>query len=252
MAGLKTVVRFLDETLDVASFPGDAALNGLQVEGSRRVQAAAFAVDACRESIARAIRARAELLVVHHGLLWGARAPLTGILAARVGMLLRGGLSLYAAHLPLDCHPELGNNARIAALIGLGDTEPFGLYAGARIGLRGELPRPAGVRGLAARLGRAFGAQVRAFPFGPARVRRLGIVSGGGASLVQAAAEAGCDALLTGESSHASYHVARENRINLFCAGHYATETAGVRALADLLGERFGLRTVFIDLPTGL
>lgn len=248
---LGTLVRFLDETLDIGSFPGDRALNGLQVEGGAEVRSVALAVDACGDSIAGAVRRSADLLVVHHGLFWGDPAPVTGILARRIGRLLAGRCSLYAAHLPLDCHPRIGNNARIAATLGMEKPERFGTYAGVEIGLCGALPRPVGLRALAARARRIFGATVRSHAFGPPTVRRLGIVSGGGASLARAAAEAGCDALLTGETSHSAYHTARESGVSLLFAGHYATETPGVRALGGLLEERFGLRVFFIDLPTG-
>jgi len=248
---LRSLVRFLDETLDIRSFRQDKSLNGLQVEGRAEVRTVALAVDACGESISRAVRRRADLLLVHHGLFWGETAPVTGILARRLGRLLGAGCSLYAAHLPLDCHPSLGNNARLAASLGIARTERFGEYAGVEIGLCGELPRPAGLKSLAAGVRRRLGGPVRSLPFGPRLVRRLGIVSGAGASLAQAAAEAGCDALLTGETSHSSYHTARECGVSLVFAGHYATETAGVLALGELIAGRFGLRTFFIDLPTG-
>lgn len=248
---LRTLVKFLDETLDTRSFSGDRSLNGLQVEGRAEVRSIALAVDACGESIARAARRGADILIVHHGLFWGEPAPVTGILARRIGKLLGAGCSLYAAHLPLDCHPSVGNNAQIAAALGIERREPFGRYAGIEIGLCGALPRPASLRALAARARRAIGAPVRTHDFGPRTLRRLGIVSGGGASLAPAAAEAGCDALLTGETSHSSYHAARESGVSLLFAGHYATETFGVRALGGLIAERLGLRTFFIDLPTG-
>jgi dinuclear metal center YbgI/SA1388 family protein len=192
------------------------------------------------------------MLIVHHGLFWGDQAPITGIMAGRVRTLLSKGVSLYAAHLPLDCHPELGNNAMIAGFLGIPETEKFGSYAGVAIGLCGKLPRPVKIVGLKRKLSARLGAPVQAYAFGPKTIRKIGIVSGGGAALTQAAADAGCDAILTGETSHSSYHVARENGISLIFAGHYATETFGVKALGEHLGNEFGLKTFFIDLPTGL
>jgi len=249
---LKTVVGFLDETLEIASFASDSALNGLQVEGSRTVTVACCAVDACEESIRKTIRTGANLLIAHHGILWGTPQPVMGPLAVRLKLLLSRGVSLYAAHLPLDCHPEFGNNVCLGRIFELRETVPFGEYRGVSIGLRGILPREMTPRGVAAKLRRALDAPVRTFEFGGPGIRTLGIVSGGGAGLVQAASEAGCGALLTGETSHAAYHTARESRINLICAGHYATETLGVQALGERLHRELGVPVRFIDVPTGL
>jgi dinuclear metal center YbgI/SA1388 family protein len=249
---LKKVTGFLEETLDLDSFSGDQSMNGLQVEASGEIRNVALAVDACRESISRAARQKADLLIVHHGLFWGGMPPVTGILSSRVKALLDGNVSLYAAHLPLDCHPEIGNNAQIAKVLGIGETGRFGKYACVDIGTSGSLPRPMKIEGLRRKLAGILDSPVQTFTFGPAVVRKIGIVSGGGASLTQAAADAGCDALLTGETSHSSYHVARENGISLIFAGHYASETFGVKALGKLMSEKLGLRTFFIDLPTGL
>ena len=249
---LAALARWIDETLDIDAFGADSSLNGLQVEGRKTVKRVATAVDACEETITRAARARIDLLIVHHGLFWGPAVPITGFMARRLRRLLSNGISLYAAHLPLDCHPELGNNARLADLLGVEDRDRFGRYKGIDIGVRGALPRPVATASLAARVRRVTGAPVRTFPFGPSRIKRLGIVSGGGSMLLQAAAEAGCDALLTGEPAHSAWHVAREARINLLCGGHYATETLGVRTLGERVAGEFGLPVSFIDVPTGL
>lgn len=249
---LDKVTGFLGETLGLEAFSGDQSMNGLQVEASGDVRKVALAVDACGDSIGRAVRRRADLLIVHHGLFWGGMVPITGIMAARVKALLDGNLSLYAAHLPLDCHPEIGNNARIASVLGIAETEHFGKYAGVDIGLCGRLPRPLKIEGLRRKLAGILDSPVQTFTFGPVVVKKIGIVSGGGASLTQAAADAGCDALLTGETSHSSYHTARENKISLIFAGHYASETFGVKALGGLIRKELGLQTFFIDLPTGL
>ncbi|MCK4549107.1 MAG: Nif3-like dinuclear metal center hexameric protein [Candidatus Krumholzibacteria bacterium] len=249
---LEKVTGFLEETLSLDLFSGDSSMNGLQIEASGEIRKVALAVDACRESISRAARRKADLLIVHHGLFWGGMVPITGIVASRVRALLEGNISLYAAHLPLDCHPEIGNNARIADVLGIAETEHFGRYAGVDIGLCGRLPRPLKIEGLRRKLAGILDSPVQTFTFGPAVVRKIGIVSGGGAALTQAAADAGCDALLTGETSHSSYHTARENGISLIFAGHYASETFGVKALGELMKDKLGLQTFFIDLPTGL
>lgn len=249
---IEKIVEFLDRTLDTSAFAADSSLNGLQVEGCRETGRVTLAVDACEQSIRRAIRDRSGLLIVHHGLFWGAPEPVTGIMARRLRLLLENGVSLYASHLPLDCHPELGNNARLAEELGIAEKSAFGDYHGIRIGFMGDLPRPMARKSLAAKIRRITASGVNTWPFGPASIRKTGIVSGGGAFLVQAAALEGCQALLTGETSHSSYHAAREHGINLFCAGHYATETFGVKAVGKLLRSELGLQASFADIPTGL
>lgn len=249
---LKRVVDFLDETLDIANFGADSAMNGLQVESSSDVKRIATAVDVSDRSIRKAASLEADLMIVHHGLFWGEAMPVTGVMARRIKLLLTKGVSLYTAHLPLDCHREIGNNARLAELLGLGRTAPFGRYHGMVIGLCGSLPRPMTPAAITGKLRKSLGAASKVFPFGPDRVKKLGIVSGGGAFLAHDAAAAGCDALLTGEPAHSIYHLAREARVTLICAGHYATETVGVRALGELIEDKLGLAARFIDVPTGL
>jgi dinuclear metal center YbgI/SA1388 family protein len=227
-------------------------MNGLQVECSKEITKVATAVDACKESITRAARYGAELLVVHHGLFWGEMTPIAGVMGKRIGLLFSKGVSLYAAHLPLDCHGEIGNNIGLARLLRLQGIEKFGLYRGIEIGLCGALPGRTTVRSLSARLTKQFGEAPKVFPFGRSEIKRLAVVSGGGSSLAQQAKDAGCDTLLTGEPSHSVYHTAREARINLVCAGHYATETLGVKALGELVESELGIPSKFIDVPTGL
>ena len=242
----------MDDTLNIAGFGQDSSLNGLQVEGSKNVTKIALAVDASDRSIRRAARAGADLLTVHHGLFWGEAKPITGVTAARIRLLMENGISLYAAHLPLDCHPEIGNNAALARLLELEKPVPFGIHRGVKIGLRGTLARHISPQHLARKIRNFLQSEVKIFPFGPPRIRKIGIVSGGGAFLAPDAADAGCDALLTGEPSHTSYHIARESKLNLICAGHYATETLGLRSLGTLLRRELGLPVKFIDVPTGL
>ena len=249
---LKRIAAFIDDTLKISDFGADSAMNGLQVESSADVKRIVTAVDVSDRSIRKAASSGADLLIVHHGLFWGNPVPITGVMARRIKLLLSKGVSLYAAHLPLDCHPVIGNNALLAELLGLERCTPFGLYHGMAIGLCGALPHPLAPAGLARKLKKSLGAESKIFPFGPDRVRKLGIVSGGGASLVGDAASAGCDALLTGEPAHSVYHLAREARITLICSGHYSTETLGVKALAGLIRTELGLTAKFIDIPTGL
>jgi dinuclear metal center YbgI/SA1388 family protein len=169
----------------------------------------------------------------------------------RVQALLDGGCALYAAHLPLDRHPEVGNNAQLARMLGLTVTgelgEAFGLPVGV-IATAAATPRAV----LVARLGASLGVAPLVLPGGPEQVRTIGIISGGAARDIADAAAAGCDTYITGETSHSSYHDAAEYGVNVIYAGHYATETVGLKALAAHLEGRFALPSTFIDRPTGL
>lgn len=249
---LKTLKGFLDDELKIRDFTMDSSLNGLQVEGRASIKKITLAVDACDISIKKAARNGSDMLIVHHGLFWGGLEPVTGILKRRIELLIKKNISLYAAHLPLDCHPDIGNNAVLASILDLVDTGQFGEYKGREIGIYGSLKRPLSAKGIVRKLGKLLSSKIEIFPFGPSRISRIGIVSGGGSQLAAAAAEAGCDALFTGEPSHSAYHPSRESGINLICGGHYATETFGLKALGGLIEDEFGLRTVFADVPTGL
>jgi dinuclear metal center YbgI/SA1388 family protein len=229
----------------------DKAHNGLQVEGRETVARVGVATDAALATFALADEGGVDFLIVHHGLFWGVPTPIVGVMRVRVAALLDCGISLYAAHLPLDGHPEVGNNAVLARLLGLDDLRPFGVWDGRAIGCHGRLAQPLDPAELAARLEALLGARPDVLAFGRGPIERLAIVSGDAAELVDAAANAGLDALVTGETRHQAWHPALERGIHLIFAGHYATETVGVRALGDHLAERFGLETVFLDAPTG-
>ncbi len=251
MAALPDIVRFLDENLRIAELPDySGAINGLQLENPGEVTRVAAAVDAAHPVIEKAIAAGADLLVVHHGLFWSETRPLTGPTYRKIRAAIDAGLAIYASHLPLDAHPEWGNNARLAAAIGVGETTPFLDYKGLDVGLRAEIAIDRDV--LLERTRQAVGGPVHLCPGGPAEVRRLGIVTGGAGSEVAAVAAAGIDTLVTGEGPHWSYTLAEELGVNLLYAGHYATETFGVKALAGALEQRFALPWTFIDHPTGL
>lgn len=228
----------------------DGAHNGLQVANPGTVTRLAAAVDATLPVVRMAVDARADLLLVHHGLFWSPRLPWTGAHYELMRLLIDHGLAVYSSHLPLDAHPRLGNNARLAAALGLRRCRPFFQCKGQAIGLATStrIPRPE----LVARLEKAVDGPVRLVPGGPAVCRRIGVVTGGaGAELAQAAAE-GVDTFVTGEGPHWTYGLAEEMGVNVLYAGHYATETFGVKALAAHLAGRFGLPWVFLDHPTGL
>ena len=251
MADLMGVVGYLDEYLDVAAVPDyEGAHNGLQVENSGRVSRIAAAVDASERTVAVTVERGCDLLLVHHGLFWDGAARVTGRRYRKLGPLLRGDVAVYSSHLPLDVHEEVGNNAVLARELGITLEGRFGRYRDAEIGWWGRLEVKREV--LAARLDEKLGGRVRMLAFGPEVVRTVGVITGGGGSLIETAAAAGLDAYVTGEGSHNTYFDAEECGLNVFYGGHYATETWGVRALAQHVAERFGMTWEFIDHPTGL
>jgi dinuclear metal center YbgI/SA1388 family protein len=245
-----SVLEALDELLDPASF-ADLGPNGLQVPGGSEVHRVVTGVSAQRALIRRAIELDAQLLLVHHGLFWDFQPTgLTPVLAERLRPLFKHDLALAAYHIPLDAHPELGNNAILAGRLGCERHEPFGDFRGRAIGRAGTFPGD-GVAAddLFARVREVTGREPLVQGAGPERVRRIGIVSGSAADGLAEAAELGLDAFLTGEPKEHVMADAQELGIHFIAAGHYATETFGVRALGDWLAARFGIEHVFVDLP---
>jgi len=245
------LVRWLDATLDVHAFP-DPSLNGLQVEGAREVHKVAFAVDSSLSTFEQAADVGADMLIVHHGLFWGGAEPITGMMGRRVKVLLTQDVSLYAAHIPLDAHHELGNNWGLARILEMSDLEPFGDWQGFQVGVKGRFPNPVPLRELADRVEKELGESVLVHAGGAMEVATLGIVSGAAARDVAAAADEGLDAFLTGEPKHDVFHVPFERGINALFAGHYMTETVGVNLLKDRIEREFDLAVEFLLLPTGL
>lgn len=245
------LVRYLDAYLQVRAIE-DSSNNGLQVGGVNQVTRLAFAVDASLATFEAARAARAQMLIVHHGLFWSKPIMVTGIHRRRLQTLLDAGLSLYAAHLPLDFHEEVGNNATLARWLNLEGVEPFGDAKGLPAGFAGHLSQSCTLEQFATLVEHSLGQPVlRIWPFGSDTVQKVGIVSGSAGTLVSQAAHAGVDVYLTGEVSHIAYHEARELGMNVVYGGHYATETAGLKSLAEHLVDRFGLETIFLDLSTG-
>lgn len=249
---LAEVAGFLDGYLRVPEIPDYAgAMNGLQVDGPGPVQVVAVAVDASETAIARAAAGGADLLVVHHGLFWDGPRPITGHRYRKLRALVQGGLALYAAHLPLDAHEEVGNAAVLATKLGLQDARPFGDFKGTPVGRAGSAA-DASETEFARRLEAATGEPVRVLPGGPRTLSNVAVVTGAGASLLADVAREGLCALVTGEAQHHHAIEAAERGVTVFLGGHYATETWGVKALAEVLEGRLGVRTFFIDSPTGL
>ncbi len=245
------LVAWLDDYLKTSSIP-DKSLNGLQVEGGEEVAKVVVAVDASYNTFEMAVARGADLLIVHHGLFWGSPLPLVGPHARRVRYLLDHGVSLYASHLPLDAHQEVGNNWGLARMLGLDDLEGFVPLAGTHLGVKGRFTEPIGLHALAELIEKTLGEQVMVHAGGPDPVSSIGIVTGGAAGEVVRAAAEGLDAFLTGEPKHDTFYESFERGVSSLFAGHYMTETVGVQLLAEKLEATFGLQTDFVMLPTGL
>jgi len=248
---LASVTQALDQLfLDpgVPDYPD--AYNGLQLENRGTVTKIAAAVDLSLATARAAAAAEADFLLVHHGLFWGGTRPWVGRTYRRLDVLVRSGIAVYAAHLPLDAHPTIGNNALFLAELGVVPEGRFGRYRDHDIGWWGT----AGItrEELTARVRRVVNGEVFVMPFGPEVVQRVGVVTGGAGSMIADAHAAGLDAFVTGEGPHHTYFDAQELGITAIYAGHYATETLGIKATADLIASRFGLPWVYIDFPTGL
>lgn len=245
------LVTYLDTYLAISDY-SDISLNGLQVEGADEVTKVAFAVDSSYTTFEAAAETGADMLIVHHGLFWGSPLAIKGMHKKRVQYLLEKDISLYAAHIPLDAHKEVGNNWGLARILGMADLEDFGSWKGKPIGVKGVFPNPISLRDLADTLEKELGESVLVHAGGPMEIATLGIISGGAAWDVVAAAGEGLDAFLTGEPKHEVFYEAFEREINALYAGHYMTETVGVNLLAEKLKHEFGVETQFIMLPTGL
>lgn len=252
MADLSEITEFLDDYLDLAGtsdYP--AAWNGLQVACRSPIETVCVSPDAAQATIDAAASAGAQLLVVHHGLFWDEPLPVTGAAYRRLRALFAADTALYSAHLPLDVHPEIGNNVLLARALDLqvegrfgrlGEVDGIGVWSATDVSLDE----------LAGRIERTCGGPPHLIRGGPEHVRRVGLVTGGAASMIRQAHAEGFDTFITGEGTHHSHHVAVELGLNVIYAGHYATETLGVRALGEVLAERFGIASEFLDLPTGL
>ena len=251
MASLDEIVAFLDDELrlsEVPDYPG--ALNGLQMQGKQEVRRVAAAVDASLPVVKKAVEAGMDLLVVHHGMFWKGARPVTGATYEKFKTAMEAGLAIYSAHIPLDVHPVLGNNARLSAALELQDTEPFFEWKGTRLGIRGIFP--GSLDQLTERVTEVLGSPPHVCAAGSDAAGTVGVISGGGGEFLAAVREAGIDTFLTGEGPHWSYTEAEELGLNVLYGGHYLTETSGVRALVDLLVGKYSLDGQFIDHPTGM
>jgi dinuclear metal center YbgI/SA1388 family protein len=251
MSSLSNIVTYADRFLRVRDVGDwDNALNGLQIENSGRVTRIGAAVDASTRVLIESAKRNIDFLIVHHGLFWPGLQPVRGALHRQLGLAFETDLALYSAHLPLDIHPRVGNNAQLVAALGLKSAQPFLEEKGQPVGLkiRVSLQRSELVR----KLEKALNDPVKLFEFGPKQTHMIGVVTGAAGSEIYRVADEGIDTFITGEAPHWAAVATEELGMNLLLAGHYATEVFGVKALAAHLSKRFRVPWEFIDCPTGL
>ncbi len=247
----KKLTEFLDWYLRIGEVPDfPTAFNGLQVETTANVSRVLTAVDASQASVDAAVAGEYDLLLVHHGLFWAGSPTVSGRNYSRLAPLIKNDIGVYSAHIPLDLHPEVGNNVIIANMLELVDHNPFGQYEDVFLGIQGASQMTPGE--LNDKLEKDLGCQSRLIRAGSPEAGSVAVVSGSGGSFIEEAARKGIGTLITGEASHHSFFEAEESGVNLILAGHYATETVGVKALAGKLCEEFDLEWEFFDHPTGL
>ena len=250
-ANLKSIVAHCDKTLRLEAIGDyDSAHNGLQVENNGHITRIAAAVDASLATVQMAAEAKADLLLVHHGLFWSPQLPWTGPKRALIGELVKNNLAVYSAHLPLDAHPRLGNNAGLCKALKFTKPKPFFEEYGSPIGLRVSTRLCRDI--LSDRLKTILGAAPTLLRGGPIICKKIGIVTGGAGGSIARAAREGVDTFITGEGPHWPGALAEELGINVFYGGHYATETFGVKSLAASLSRKLRVPWKFLDHPTGL
>jgi dinuclear metal center YbgI/SA1388 family protein len=251
MASLSDIVSYTDDFLRISDVGDwDNALNGLQIENSGRITRMGAAVDVSTRVLTEAQKRDVDLLIVHHGLFWPGLQSIQGALRRQLRLAFENDIALYSAHLPLDIHPRVGNNAQLLAALGLKSARPFLEEKGQPVGLkiRASLSRSELVR----KLQKALNGPVKVFGFGPKQTRAIGVVTGAAGSEVYRVADEEIDTFITGEAPHWAAVAAEELGMNLLLGGHYATEVFGVKALVAHLSKRFRVPWEFIDCPTEL
>lgn len=243
MALRDDIVHFLDQVLEVETVKDPYCPNGLQVEGAEEVHKIGFAVDACQQTFEAL--SDCQMIITHHGLFWPSIKSIKGPMRTSLGLLFKNNINLYPVHLPLDVHAEYGNNVRLIRALGWHEEERFDLVGWTATG---DSSTP---EAIAKKLEDLTGSRARLLAFGSEKVERIAVSSGGGSiGLLHSALQAEADLVITGEASHPIYHAAKELGLNLVLAGHYATETWGVKALMPLLAREFSVETKFVDFPT--
>ena len=248
--------NYINSFLQKEAFAADISLNGIQIQNSRpdskEIKKVAFAVDACEATALAAAKSGADLLFVHHGLFWGHCQTVTGSQYKRLAAFIKNDLALCAYHIPLDANNPYGNNYGLAARLGLEECQPFGIWRGMTIGVKGLLPDELGIDEIAQKILRPGKKPSSIIALGKKNIKTVGIISGGASEDVADAVSQGLDCYITGEFAHEDYHIARENNINVIAGGHYETETIGVSLVMQKVQSELGLECIFVDIPTGL
>jgi dinuclear metal center YbgI/SA1388 family protein len=245
------LIAYLDSYLQIAAIK-DYGPQGLQVEGREQVNKVVGMVDAQLPCLEAALSLGADMLLVHHGIFWGPPQPLAGSYGRLVRSYFEAEINLYAAHLALDAHPEVGNNAELARRLGLEITDWFALVNGVKLGTVAIAHHEVKLDYLVDRFEQTVGPVKLVQAHGPRLISKVAILSGAGAREIPAAAALGCDTFITGETSHAEFYAAQNAGLNVIYGGHYTTETVGVQCLGEHLRDKFGLEFEFADLPTGM
>jgi dinuclear metal center YbgI/SA1388 family protein len=249
MKKVSQILKYLEEEFNISQIQ-DASLNGLQVgEADKPIKKIGLAVDASLSTFKKAKKQGCDLLIVHHGLFWGKEQALTGTHYKRVKYLIENNLPLIALHLPLDLHAKYGNNIELARLLGLKKVKTFGAYHGCTIGFSGEFTTAMTRKKFLTLCDKKLGTKCTSLDFGSDKIKKVGIVSGGGSSALMEAKEKGMDVLLTGDGPHQNYHDAKDSEINIVYGSHYYTETVGIKALGKALKKKFNLTVEFLDVP---
>lgn len=248
MASRDEIISYINSYLNSYEIK-DISRNGLQIEGKEEVNIVAFGVSASLECMKKAAKGQADMLITHHGLLWGHEAPFTGVLKRKLEFMFKHNMSLCAWHLPLDMHPDCGNNAQLIRLLGAEIKAPFGLYHGIKIGLTASFSQPQSIEAITTKLKKELNSSPIVFSFGTKQIKNIAVVSGGASDMFSQAIEAKADLYITGEPSEQSQELARETNSNFIAAGHYNTEKGGVQCLAQKLKEKFNVKTFFADIP---
>jgi len=245
---------FFRSFLDLEGFAcSDKSLNGIQIDNDGSpIKKIAFTVDAAMGTFVKAAAANADMLFVHHGLIWSSPSRINGSLRQRIKFMLDHNICLYAVHLPLDQHPKFGNNAVLAELLALTNIEPFGLYHGRKIGYKGTFSTPVTIDEAVEKINFMNRPPLGIFPFGKKENLTAAIASGGSADIAKEAIDEEVDLFITGESSHQAYHHCLEGKLNMIAAGHYCSEVWGLQAVMRHCRIELGIEAEFIDLPTGL
>ncbi|MDY6764505.1 MAG: Nif3-like dinuclear metal center hexameric protein [Halobacteria archaeon] len=250
---LNEIADYFDGILRTDEWKGiDSSSNGIQVENSGEVEKVAFAVDAAAQTIYEAGKRDADMLVVHHGIIWGGLERVTGQEYRRIRRLMKNDIALYVSHLPLDAHEEVGNNACLLRSLNATPTDTFGEVGGKEIGYVGRLPQPVDFDSFVYRVEDLLDFKSDVLGFGAEEVQEIAVLTGAGGDMVGEVQETGADVYISGEPKHRAYHDAQELGMNVVFAGHYQTETFGVKALQESVEREFDVETVFIDVPTSV